>query len=136
MICPHDKKNSEYNDKWNGLGGKIQNGETPEEGAEREIYEESNFQVNKLKLAGFLTFPQIIKDEDWYCFVFTCSEFSGTMKESNEGNLEWIKNEEIIKKNLWEGDHIFLPYLFEGKLFSGKFFYEGGKLVNHSLITY
>ncbi len=133
MICPHKKKVTEYNGKWNGLGGKVQNGETPEECAIREVYEESNLKVKKLQFAGILTFPKIFDDQDWYCVVYKSSDFSGKLIESDEGNLEWIKNEKVLEKNLWEGDHFFLPYLFSGKLFNGKFFYKKGTLLKHSI---
>ncbi len=135
MICPHKKRVTEYNGKWNGLGGKVQNGETPEECAVREVYEESNLKVKKLQLAGILTFPKIFDNQDWYCFVYKSSDFSGTLKESDEGNLEWIKDEEVLKRNIWEGDHIFLPYLFSGKKFNGKFYYKNNKLLKHSIST-
>ena len=135
MICPHNKKNIEYNGRWNGLGGKIQNGETPEECTIREVFEESNLRIKKLQLARFLTFSKIFKNEDWYCFVYKSTDFSGKLKESEEGNLEWVKNEEVLKRNLWEGDHVFLPYIFSDKLFSGKFFYDKGKLLKHSINT-
>lgn len=122
--------------KWNGLGGKFEPGETPEECARREIKEESGLEVLELKLKGFLTFPKFARDEDWYVFVFIGRHPVGDLIESPEGKLAWIPDAEINKLNLWEGDKTFLPWLDEDRFFSGKFVYQGGQLVHQEVIHY
>jgi 8-oxo-dGTP diphosphatase len=122
--------------KWNGLGGKLEPGETPEECAAREIREESGLIARRLELKGVLSFPGFANDEDWYAFVFVVPEFEGQISESQEGYLQWIESTEIYNLNLWEGDRVFLPWLDQPGLFSGKFVYKNGRLVDHSVIFY
>ena len=123
-----------YNGKWNGVGGKLKKGETPEECAIREISEETGLTATNPRLCGLLTFPKMIDSKDWYVFVYIVENFKGHTQESREGELAWFTKNEILKLKLWEGDYKFLPYLFKNKFFSGKFTYKDGKLIDYSLI--
>jgi len=125
MVYRNKKANDIHEGKWNGLGGKLEAGETPEECVIREIYEESGLSIRDPKLCGLLTFPKF-KGNDWYVFVFTANEFNGKLIDSPEGKLEWIPDEKIL--DLWESDHIFIPWIREGKFFSAKFVYEGDEM--------
>jgi 8-oxo-dGTP diphosphatase len=122
--------------KWNGLGGKLEPGETPEECARREIQEESGLTVTNPVLKGLLTFPAFANDEDWYAFVFVVREFEGELIDSPEGFLRWIKDGELFNLNLWEGDKVFLPWLDRPGFFSGKFVYKDGKLIDYQAVFY
>ena len=131
------KKNDDIHEgKWNGLGGKFERGESPEECAIREVFEESGLKLKKIVLKGILTFPKFAKGEDWYVFLFVSDNFSGKLKKCAEGNLEWIKDSELLKLKLWEGDRIFLKYLDRKNFISGKFKYENGRLVDYKLHIY
>jgi len=136
MLHRIKKENDIHQGKWNGLGGKMEAGETPEECVIREVYEESGLRIHNPSLRGVLTFPAFAHEEDWYAFVFTASEFEGTLINSPEGVLRWIPNEQILDLPLWEGDRIFLPWLDEPVFFSGKFVYRNGKLVDHTVVFY
>ena len=81
MVHRIKKPNDIHEGKWNGLGGKLEPGETPEECARREIFEESGLRVNQLTLKGLLTFPLFAHDEDWYAFVFVGTELEGSLIE-------------------------------------------------------
>jgi len=133
MIYPADHKHDLYKGKWNGLGGKLNEEETPEEGAIREVKEESGLEVHSLKLKGILTFPKVDRKNDWYIFVYTSNDFSGKIRESSEGKLQWVETSKLLELNLWEGDYIFLPWLFKNKFFSARFVYDEGKLKDHSV---
>ena len=136
MLHRIKKKNDIHAGKWNGLGGKFEPGETPEECARREILEESGLVVEHLELKGLLTFPLFRPGEDWYAFVFVVTEFSGSLIDSAEGRLAWIPDDEVPKLPLWEGDRIFLPWLEEDRFFSGRFEYIDKRLVSHSVDFY
>jgi 8-oxo-dGTP diphosphatase len=134
MIHRVKKENDMHMGKWNGLGGKLEPGETPEECAIREIREEAGLIARNPELKGFLTFPGFANDEDWYAFVFVVREFEGELVESPEGYLQWIDDEKLLDLDLWEGDRIFLRWLEREGFFSGKFVYENGKLMSHEVV--
>lgn len=136
MIHRVKKANDMHRGRWNGLGGKLIAGETPEECALREIMEESGLHVGKLELKGFLTFPRFANEEDWYVFVFVAGQPSGELIDSPEGDLEWIDDADLLNLNLWEGDRIFLPWLDRRGFFSAKFLYENGRCVDHQAVFY
>jgi 8-oxo-dGTP diphosphatase len=136
MVHRIKKENDMHQGKWNGLGGKLEPGETPEECAAREVLEESGLVVRKLILKGLITFPGFSNEEDWYTFLFVIPEYSGELIDSPEGDLEWIEDERLLELNLWEGDRIFIPWLDQPGFFSGKFTYQGEKLTDHSVIFY
>ena len=95
------KKEQDFHEgKWNGLGGKLNPGETPEECAIREVKEESGLDLKALKLRGIITFPLFDQVDDWYVYLFTSTEFSGDLIDSHEGDLEWIDNDKLMKKNI------------------------------------
>lgn len=136
MIHRVKKANDYHEGKWNGLGGKFEPGESPEECAIREIEEESGLKVKSVLMKGFITFPMFDGKEDWYVFLFTASEFSGTLIDSSEGNLAWIKNDKLTELNLWDGDKHFIPWLFKDGFFSAKFDYQNGKYLKHTVSFY
>lgn len=136
MLHRTKKENDVHKDRWIGLGGKVENGETPEECVIREVKEESGLLLLNPQLRGILTFPKFKDDEDWYVFLFTATEFTGELQECNEGTLEWIDTERIFELNISEGDKLFLNWLKEHKMFSAKFVYENGKLMEHKLVAY
>ncbi|MBK7867796.1 MAG: 8-oxo-dGTP diphosphatase [Ignavibacteriales bacterium] len=136
MLHRVKKENDMHEGKWNGLGGKFEDGETPEECVIREVHEESGLSITNPKLQGFITFPAFDQFEDWYVFVFTADEFTGGLIDSPEGNLEWINNDNLMDLKLWEGDKIFMGWFDSGKVFSAKFEYDKGEFVSHDVIFY
>lgn len=136
MLHRIKKANDMHAGKWNGLGGKLLPGETPEECVVREVLEESGLTLDKPELRGMFTFPQFSKDEDWYVFVFVARRFSGELIESSEGALAWIDDGELLDLPLWEGDRVFFRWLECDDFFSGKFVYSEGELTNYGVVFY
>src|SRR4030066_505320 len=135
MLHRINKANDMHLGKWNGLGGKLNPGESPEECAVREIIEESGLKVRNPQLKGILTFPAFANDEDWYAFVFVVDNFEGELIDSSEeGVLRWVDNADLLSLNLWEGDRIFLPWLDQPGFFSAKFIYQDGRLLSHEVV--
>lgn len=136
MLHRVKKENDLNHDKWVGVGGKFEPDETPEECMLREVREETGLTLTKYQFRAILTF---LSDE-WeteYIHLYTASEFTGTLLECDEGNLEWIPKSEIDKLKLWEGDKIFFKLLREtDDFFSLKLRYEGEKLVETKLTQY
>jgi len=133
MVYRNKKPNDMHAGKWNGLGGKFEPGESPEECIIREVREESGLEIHNPKLHGLLIFPNF-KDDDWYVFVFTAHEFSGELiANSPEGKLEWIPDEKLTSLNLWESDRVFFPWLERDGFFSAKFIYQGDAMQGYEV---
>lgn len=129
MLHRISKKNDVNKDKWIGIGGKFEDGESPEECLLREAKEETGLTLTSYKFRGIVTF---VSDE-WpteYMFLYTADGFEGKMISCDEGTLEWVPKEDMYGLNLWEGDKIFLKLLEEDvPFFSLKLSYEGSNLV-------
>jgi 8-oxo-dGTP diphosphatase len=133
MVHRNKKANDIHEGKWNGLGGKFEAGETPEECVIREVLEESGLSIQSPKYCGLLLFTNF-KGNDWYVFVFTATQFTGELIDSPEGKLEWILDEKLLDLNLWKSDPIFFSWIQDGKFFSAKFQYEGDKMHGYNVI--
>ena len=125
--------------KWNGAGGKLKPGETPREGAAREVHEETGLKVFNLKLHGVLRHDFGKGSEpDWIVYIFSTVDFEGEFRESNEGILRWFAFDEIPYDDMWQDDEHWLPLLLEGKRFNGEFYFneDGSKLLDYNLIPH
>lgn len=122
--------------KWNGVGGKLEVDETPEECVRREVYEETGLRVSSLRFHGVLYFYFGDGDEaDWVVFVYSTGRFEGDPRPSGEGILQWFKVEEIPYEEMWQDDRHWLPLLLRGESFQGEFHFdeEGGELLDFKL---
>ena len=133
MLNRTKKKNDINEGKWIGVGGHIEEGESPYDCIIREVYEETGLKISGVKLRGHLTFVQNNNFTE-FIWLFTAKEYKGELKECDEGVLKWINKDEVYNLNLWEGDRVFLKYLDEKQeFFSLKLEYMGDKLVNITL---
>ena len=134
MLHRIKKENDENRDKWIGLGGKLEAGESPHDCVRREVYEESGLILENPRYRGIVTFVSDLYGTE-YMHLFTANAFSGEEKPcSEEGVLEWVEKEKIPKLPIWEGDKIFLSLLdSDTPHFSLKLVYRGDSLVSHTL---
>ncbi len=134
MLHRIKKENDIHEGKWNGVWGKFDPGETPEECMIREIEEETGLIARDPILKGIITAPMFAKWEDWYIFVYEIVDFSWELIECSEWDLEWIDDDRVLWLNLWEWDRYFMEWMQEKKdqIFSGKFVYEDGNLISHT----
>lgn len=128
------KKHDVNKDKWIGVGGHFEHGESPEDCMFREVKEETGLVPEKYRFCGVVTFLSDMgtEKEAWeYMFLYHITEYSGNIKECDEGVLEWIPKKDLLSLELWEGDRLFLRYMDEGDpFFSLKLTYEEGKLTS------
>ena len=131
------KKEQDINhDKWIGVGGKCEEGESPEECAVRETFEETGLTLSDPQYRGVVTFVSD-RYEGEYMHLFTADKFTGSLKECSEGELVWVEKARVPELPSWEGDRIFLKLIAEpGPFFSLKLVYEGDVLVSHELKLY
>lgn len=136
MLHRVKKENDVNHDKWIGVGGKFEEGETPEECLLREVKEETGLTLTAYRFRGIISF---ISDE-WeneYMHLFTATEYEGEITDCDEGELVWIPKAELHKLKLWEGDKIFFRMLEEdNSFFSLKLSYRGEDLVETAIIRY
>lgn len=118
------KQNDVNKDKWIGVGGHFEHGESPEECLLREVKEETGYTLTSWKYRGIVTF---VYGEDTveYMSLYTADGFSGEPVECDEGELEWVDKKDIPALELWEGDKIFFRLLDMGReFFSLKLVYD------------
>lgn len=136
MLHRIKKVNDENHDKWIGVGGKFESGESPEECLLREVKEETGLTLTDYRYRGIVTFVS----NEWgteYMHLFTALGFEGDMKICDEGELVWVSKSEIENLNIWEGDKIFFRLLDRcDNFFSLKLTYEGEKLIGVKVQEY
>lgn len=130
LLLHRDKEKNDVNEgKWIGVGGHLEAGETPLRCVKREVLEETGYQVQKPEYLGKIDFlNDQFPPERMYLYKIT--EFVGNLKQCDEGDLAWVKKDEMGNLPMWEGDKAFLPLLDSPheKPFSLILVYEGGKL--------
>ena len=128
MLHRVKKENDANHDKWVGIGGKFEDGESPEECILRETKEETGLTLTAYRYRGIVTFVSD-KWETEYMHLFTATGFSGQIIDCDEGVLEWISKERLAAIPKWQGDDIFLRLLdSDAPFFSLKLRYEGERL--------
>ena len=133
MLHRTKKENDCNRDKWIGIGGKFEERESTEECALRDTKEEPGLAMPTYRYRVIVTFVSD-KWESEYMHLFTADGFEGTLKDCDEGELAWIKKEDLLALPAWEGDKIFLHLLDEEvPFFSLKLRYEGETLAEAKL---
>lgn len=130
MLHRVKKKNDVNHDKWIGVGGKFEDGESPEECLLREVREETGLTLTDYRFRGIVTFVS----QGWeteYMHLYTAGGYTGTLLECSEGNLEWVPREKVQDLPIWEGDKLFFRLMEDpdSPFFSLKLSYQGDRLV-------
>lgn len=127
MLHRVKKKNDMNRDKWLGVGGKFEQGESPEECMLREAKEETGLTLTRWVYRGIVTF--VSGDYCEYMHLFTADAFEGKLRDCDEGTLEWVETDRLTELPIWAGDKIFLRLLKEKEpFFSLKLVYEEERL--------
>lgn len=134
MLHRIKRENDLNRDKWIGIGGKFEEGESPENCLLREVREETGLTLDSWRYCGIVTF---VSDE-WgteYMHLFHSEDFHGSLRECDEGSLEWIEKSALASlPDLWEGDRIFLRMMENNEpFFSLKLCYRGDLLTGAEL---
>ena len=129
MLHRVKKKNDINHDKWIGIGGKCEEGESPEDCILRETREETGLTLTAYRYRGLVTFVSDQAPTE-YMHLFTATGWEGTPHPCDEGELAWIYKRDLLALPMWEGDKIFLRLLEEdAPFFSLKLQYQGERLV-------
>ncbi len=126
------KKNDINKDKWIGVGGHFEKGESPEDCLLREVKEETGLTLTSYQFRGIITFTfssQGRETDTEYMCLYTANGYEGELISCSEGNLEWVNKKDIFSLKLWEGDKIFFRLLQEERqFFSLKLVYQDDEL--------
>lgn len=120
--------------RWNGFGGKVELGETIENAAKREIWEEAGIKVTDVESMGKINFEFINEPDLLEVNIFKAINFEGEPAESEEMKPQWFHVDEIPFDQMWPDDRHWLPLFLAGKKFQGKFIFEGhDRIIEHKL---
>ncbi|OGG61048.1 hypothetical protein A3C87_01980 [Candidatus Kaiserbacteria bacterium RIFCSPHIGHO2_02_FULL_49_34] len=121
--------------RFNGFGGKVDEGETIEDAARREVLEECGLSVHNLEKRGILEFSfEKNPEEILEVHIFHTAHFEGEPQETEEMLPEWFTVESIPYTEMWPDDIYWMPMFFAGKHFKGSFhFGEGDVILKSSL---
>ena len=138
MIHRTKKKNDCNHDKWIGIGGKFEDGESPWDCVRREVREETGIILKKAEYRGIVTFVSYDENQTYYelMHLFWCGDFEepASLVACDEGDLEWVPKVEMNNLPHWQGDEIFLDLLDKNvPFFSLKLEYKNGRLMNSVL---
>lgn len=134
LMLHRTKKEHDINkDKWIGVGGKAEPGESPEDCVRREVWEETGYRMGQCDFRGIVTF--VYRDITEYMYLFTSKEFSGEERECAEGDLVWLPQKEVYDLPIWEGDKIFFRLLEErSAFFSLKLVYDANEMLVQAML--
>lgn len=111
MLHRVKKENDVNHDKWIGIGGKFEAGETPFDCAKREFWEETGLDLPAPRYRGIVTFVSDVWESE-HMHLFTADRFEGTLAaDCDEGELCWVEKDRVADLPIWEGDRIFLNLL-------------------------
>lgn len=126
MLHRNKKEHDENAGLWLGVGGKLEEGESPEDCLLREVREETGFSLTAYRLRGVVTFVSTWTE---HMFLYTADAWTGEQAECSEGDLVWVDCRRVPALELWEGDRIFLRLLGENvPFFTLKLEYDGSAL--------
>lgn len=130
MLHRVKKKNDINRDKWIGIGGKLEENESPDDCLLREAREETGLVLENWKCRGIVTFLSQ-GEEGEYMYLFTAeADSAAPLPQCREGNLAWVSREFLYTLPMWAGDKIFLDLLWQdAPFFLLKLRYQGETLV-------
>ena len=124
--------------KWNGVGGKIEAGESLEAALVRECQEEIGVTPTSWKPVAELDLVQDSTTDPWHMYVhaYISEEWQGQPTESEEMDPEWFTFAEIPYADMWDDDQYWLPRVLNGELVTGKFTFDAAdKMISHTINT-
>lgn len=122
--------------RWNGFGGKVEDGERIEDATKREIWEEAEIKVEEIEKVGEMLFEYVEGAEKDIVEVhlYRAEKFSGTPQETEEMKPQWFLESELPLDQMWPDDKFWMPLFLAGKKFKGKFLFDGhDKIIKYKL---
>ena len=128
MLYRNKKENDENAGKWVGIGGKLEDGESPEDCLLREVREECGITLSSYAFRGIVTFVSDVWGTEYMC-LYTAECEGEEISDCSEGELHWIEKERVSSLPMWEGDRVFFDLIEKNEpFFSLKLVYKGDDL--------
>ena len=135
MLHRVKRENDANKDKWIGIGGKFEAGESPDDRLIREVREEIGVTLNSYRFRGIITFTSEVWETE-YMHLFTSDDFEGEISECSEGIPKWVKKNQINTLPIWEGDKIFFELLAKDvEFFSLKLSYDKNERLTSAILN-
>jgi 8-oxo-dGTP pyrophosphatase MutT (NUDIX family) len=126
--------------KYNGVGGKLQDGEIIEQAMIRETYEEIGVRPSTYKKVAELSFyfggSRPNPDFNQKVHVFISESWDGKPLESEEMKPEWVKIDNIPLERMWADDKYWLPEVLKGKYVEAAFLFGDNEKITDMKIGY
>lgn len=119
--------------KINAPGGRIEPGESPEDAAIRETFEEVGVTAEAPRRRGHLRF-QFTDGYALECHVLSSDACEGDVRETDEAIPRWAPLHALPYEEMWEDDRLWLPLMLAGRPFRGRFIFEGDRMLDHELL--
>jgi 8-oxo-dGTP pyrophosphatase MutT (NUDIX family) len=110
--------------RWNGFGGKVEEGESLEGAALREVEEEVGITPRAFEERGVLEFSFENDEKVLEVHVFRVTDYDGEVRESEEMQPRWFDEGDIPYELMWPDDEYWMPLFFAGKKFTGTFHFD------------
>ena len=110
--------------KWNGFGGKVEEGESIEDATKREVLEEVGLTVPDIEKMGVIDFTLPGEEDIWQVHIFRATAFTGTITETEEMEPKWFELSNIPFDSMWPDDEYWFPLFLAGKKFTGEFIFD------------
>lgn len=119
MVLLGMKKKGFGQGKWNGIGGKVEEGETIEQAAIRETQEEIGVTPKEISHVATIHYMPY----DITMFVYMSKTWEGIPIETEEMAPQWFKKS-LLPEHMWESDTHWMPKVLKGVKIKGKFVYD------------
>jgi len=120
--------------KINGPGGRVEPGETEEEGAVREVREELCVEARGVRRVGELSF-QFMDGLSLFVGVFKAADCDGEPQETEEAIPLWTPLDAIPYGRMWPDDPHWVPHMLEDRPFRGYFVFDNDRLLSHHIVV-
>ena len=133
LLLGRKKKKGFGYSKWNGLGGKVEEGENTDQAMKRECMEEGNIKVIDSIKRGVLTF-HYTDDPEMEVHIYEIIKFKNKPEDSDEMQCHWFDVDKLPFSKMWPDDSFWMPLFLNNKKFKGEFYFdENYAIVNHKL---